>query len=126
MSENEQQEIGDINFAQSLIKLSLESLKPMEGSTIEITSLTNNQSFKAQIDEVVIGKTEGKRWESFVIYLDVCSKQDIVLTQGYYRVNFNELGIYDLFSSPNSETELEFCFNFDKKLRAEERAMIVA
>lgn len=126
MSENEQQEIGEINFAQSLIKLSLESIKPMEGSTIEITSLTNYQSFKAQIDEVVIGKTEGKRWESFVIYVVVCPKQGVDLKQGYYRVNFNDLGIYDLFSSPNSETELEFCFNFDKKLRAEERAMIVA
>lgn len=126
MLENDQQELSNINFGQSLIQLSFESLKPIEGTTIEITSLTSNQSFKAQVDEVVVGKTEGKRWESFIVYLDVCRKQGVDLKQGYYRVNFNELGIYDLFSSPNSETELEFCFNFDKKLRAEEKAMTIA
>ena len=91
-------------------KFNLTTLNEMDGEVVEVSVAGANAPFKAKITEVKEAPTNGDKWESFVVRMDVVDEPPVDPEQGDYDLSHEKFGDepVTLFSSPNSATELEF------------------
>lgn len=86
----------------------LVTLSKLIGELIDVSVANANTPFKAKVIEVKEAPLNGKRWESFIVYVTLHKKPEMELEQGLFDVNHEKFGDIQLFASPKSATELEF------------------
>jgi hypothetical protein len=96
-------------------KFNVEVLSGLKGELVDVSVSGANAPFKAEITDVSEAPINGKKWESFVVTMNIPSALKVTLEQGDYDVSHEAFGELSLFSSPNSATELEFVICRDRQ-----------
>jgi len=87
----------------------LERFKSLVGQTLLVSALESDSRVKMKVVDVIESNCLGEKWESFSVVFGF--KEQI--QQGSYQLEHDDYGKFDVFISPNSESEAEAVFNYE-------------
>jgi len=87
----------------------LEQFKSLVGQTLLASVLDTGGNVKMKVVDVIESNCLGEKWESFSVVFNFEEQ----IQQGSYQLEHDDYGQYEVFISPNSESEAEAVFNYE-------------